>query len=271
VDYLEPREIGKQGGSAGAYTRLRDQIISCRLAPGARVTEALLAAEFGLGKTPVREALLRLRNDGLVQVMPRHGYRITTITLRDVQEICALRLILEAAAARLAAGRMDADELWRLDQQCQLEVMPGDHEGIAALLRANTGFHLAIARASANRHLAAITETILARMERLFHLTLTMQQRSDEISHDHRDLIEALIAGDGEEASRLMTVRLQASQRKVTAALLSSPQLLSVNIAPLPLDGGATRPELTLVPPDGEPGGHPIDIGAALSRLDYTT
>jgi DNA-binding GntR family transcriptional regulator len=263
----EPRAIGKPGSSAGAYMRLRDHIISCRLAPGARVTEALLASEFGLGKTPVREALLRLQNDGLVQVMPRHGYRITAITLRDVQEICALRMILESAAARLAAGRVDADELWHLDQLCQREVMPGDHDGIASLLRANTGFHLAIVRAAANRHLAAITETILARLERLVHLTLTMQQRSDEISHDHRDLIEALIAGDGEEASRLMTIRLQASQRKVTAALLSSPELLSVNIAPQPLDGGTARPDLTLVPLDGE---QVIDVGAALDTLDYT-
>lgn len=252
MEYPEEQGIGKLGGSAGAYTRLRDQIISCRLAPGARVTEALLAAEFGLGKTPVREALLRLQNDGLVRVVPRHGYHITAITLRDVQEICALRIILEPAGARLAAGRVDADELWRLDQLCQFEVAPGDHEGIAALLRANTGFHLAIARASANRHLAAITETILARMERLFHLTLTMQQRSDQISHDHRDLIEALIAGDGEEASRRMAARLHASQRKVTAALLSSPELLSVNIAPQAPDGGTSRPDLALAAYDGD-------------------
>lgn len=220
----------RRGDSGVAYGVIKEQIIRCQLAPGTRVTEARLAAELHMGKTPVREALQRLTNEGLVQVMPRHGYQVTPITLRDVQDIFGLRLILEAASARLAAGHVDAEHLRRLDLLCQAGYIPGDRESEAAFLRANTELHATVARATGNRQLAEVMVAILSRMERLFHLGLALRNRTEEMAHEHRDLVEALIVGDGDEAYRIMTEQMRASQRMVTAALLSSPQLLAVNV-----------------------------------------
>ena len=70
-----------------AYAALRDRIVDCRLAPGLRVTEKQLAAELGVGHTPVRQALARLDNDGLVKTLPRRGYQITPLTIESVNEL----------------------------------------------------------------------------------------------------------------------------------------------------------------------------------------
>ena len=98
-----------------AYTELRRRIIRCELEPGERITEAQLASVTGIGKTPVREALTRLVQDGLVRSIPGHGYEVTPITLGDVQDLYNFRLIIEPAAAQLAAGHVNATDLRRLD------------------------------------------------------------------------------------------------------------------------------------------------------------
>ena len=90
-----------------AYVILKGRILRCEIAPGERLTEARLVRELGLGKTPIREALVRLIHDRLVRNMPRHGYEVTPITLADVEDLFRLRLILEPAAMGLAAGRID--------------------------------------------------------------------------------------------------------------------------------------------------------------------
>lgn len=161
---LDPERRGNRH-SGTAYEQIKEQIIRCQLALGARVTEAHLAAALGMGKAPVREALQRLHNDGLVQVIPRHDYQAAPITLRDVHDIFALRLILESASARLAAGHVDAAQLRRLDQLYQASYTPGDRESEATFLRANTELHATVARATGNRQLADIMVTMLSRMD----------------------------------------------------------------------------------------------------------
>jgi DNA-binding GntR family transcriptional regulator len=104
---------GETGGSLAdeAYARIRRRIVGCDLAPGEQVTEGQLVETHGIGKTPVREALQRLAQEGLVQPIRRHGYRVAPITLRDVRDLFGLRLIIEPAAAELAVGRIDVAQL----------------------------------------------------------------------------------------------------------------------------------------------------------------
>jgi len=86
-----------------AYERIKHDIICCIIAPGTEISEAQLCAQYKLGKAPVRMALSRLAHDGLVRAIPRRGYMVTAITLKDIQDIFELRLMLEPAAARMAA------------------------------------------------------------------------------------------------------------------------------------------------------------------------
>src|SRR5262245_53345201 len=94
-----------------AYDRIKEDIVVCRLRPGAEVTEAGLAQHYELGLAPIRAALSRLSQEGLVNVIPRRGYVITPITIQTVKEVFDLRLLLEPAAARAAAGRVNGDLL----------------------------------------------------------------------------------------------------------------------------------------------------------------
>jgi DNA-binding GntR family transcriptional regulator len=216
-----------------AYAALRRRIIHCELEPGERITEAQLASETRIGKTPVREALTRLIQDGLVRSMPGHGYEVTPITLGDVQDLYNFRLIIEPAAAQLAAGHVSATDLRRLDELCAARFSTADKESQSRYLQANYLFHTTIADASGNRRLAGAVRRALEESERLFHLSSALKKSGDDIAHEHTELVDALIAGDGETARKLTLAHLTASQRRVLDALLASPSLLAVNILPL--------------------------------------
>jgi DNA-binding GntR family transcriptional regulator len=216
-----------------AYAALRRRIIQCELEPGERITEAQLASETAIGKTPVREALTRLIQEGLVRSIPGHGYEVTPITLGDVQDLFNFRLIVEPAAAQLAAGHVNATDLRRLDDLCAARFSTVEMESESHFLQANYLFHTTIADASGNRRLAEAVRRALEESERLFHLSNVLRNRSDEVAHEHKDLVDALIAGDGELARKLTLIHITASQRLVLDALLTSPSLLTVNIFPL--------------------------------------
>jgi DNA-binding GntR family transcriptional regulator len=214
-----------------AYVQLKRKIIRCDLPPDLLVTESQLVRESGLGKTPVREALARLVQEGLVRNIPRHGYEIAPITLGDVEELFGLRLIIEPAAAELAAGRVDAAHLRQLDEICAASCQPdGGSESFDRHLKANRELHVSIARASGNRRLAEVMERLLDESERMLHLSLLFRNRRAEILHEHRQLVDALIAGDAETARRVSIEQIVAAQRNVTDALLSSPSILSAHV-----------------------------------------
>lgn len=216
-----------------AYAELRHRIIQCELEPGERITESQLAAETGIGKTPVREALTRLIQEGLVRSIPGHGYEVTPITLRDVQDLFNFRIIIEPAAAQLAAGHVSATDLRRLDDLCMARFSTRDKESESEYLQANYLFHTTIADASGNHRLADAIRRALEESERLFHLSSVLQQSSDDVAHEHTELIDALIIGDGETARKLTLAHITASQRRVFDALLTSSSLLTINIFPL--------------------------------------
>jgi DNA-binding GntR family transcriptional regulator len=217
-----------------AYAALRHRLIQGELAPGERMTESQLASEIGVGRTPVREALTRLVQEGLVRSLRGHGYEVTPITLGDVQDLFNFRLIVEPAAAQLAAGHVSGTDLRRLDELCAARFSTiDDEEGESQYLQANYQFHTTIADASGNRRLAEAVRRALDESERLCHLGNVLRNRGEEVAHEHKELVDALIAGDGETARKLTVAHITASQRLVLGALLTSPAVLAVNIHPL--------------------------------------
>jgi DNA-binding GntR family transcriptional regulator len=214
-----------------AYRAIKQDILVCALAPGADVTERELGARYGLGKAPLREALIRLTHEGLLQAIPRSGYRITPVTIQDVQDIFALRLLLEPAAARQAAGRIDAALLRELNELCRAGYKPGDRASESRFLRANRQFHVAIADASGNRRLARLLGQLLEETERLFHLGLAVRDRTEEMKHEHEDLLAALVRGDGGAAEQAAIAQIDAARTMVMDGILSAPWLKQTPIA----------------------------------------
>lgn len=215
-----------------AYGRIRKDIIRCALPPAAAITESRLAGRYRLGKAPIRAALARLAHEGLVHAVPRRGYQVARVTIRDLQSVFQMRRILEPAAARLAAGRVDTARLRRLDALCQAGYTPRDRASEDTFLRANRELHVTIARASGNDRLASAVEQLLEEMERVLHVGLAIRDRTIEMQHEHRALVDALAAGDGAAAERIAGEQIDAAYRMVLDGALSSPGLLDADLVP---------------------------------------
>jgi DNA-binding GntR family transcriptional regulator len=213
-----------------AYDLIKRAIIRCDLEPGQPVTEEQLAEKFGLSRATVRPALKRLYQEQLVQTITRQRYVVPAITLKDAQDLFDLRLLLEPAAAKRAAGRVDAVQLRRLDELCRARYKPGHRESAETFLRANTEFHVTVARASGNALMAEVIRNLLDREERLNHLAHMLNDRNADAYHEHHDLVEALIAGDGVRAEAVMAAGIASARAFVVQALLSSPSIQSVNV-----------------------------------------
>lgn len=214
-----------------AYELIKRDIIHCRLEPGSQVTEEQLAERYDVGRAAVRSALKRLYQEKLVQLVNRRGYVVTPITLKYVNEIFQMRLLLEPAAARLAAGQVDGELLHRLDELCKVQYEPGDQESAEVFLSANTEFHLAVAMATQNELLYHTLASLYDKVERIHHLGHILRDRNEEAYHEHHDLVEALVNGDGERAEQVMIDQIEAAKKFVIDVMISSPRLQSVNIA----------------------------------------
>lgn len=220
-----PTAAGPKGTQAQrAYDALRRRIIRCELAPGRTFTEASVAEELGIGRTPVREALARLARDGFVVVAPRAGCRVAAITLGDVMELFELREPLEAKAAELAATRIDEAGLAELQRLTDVPFVEdaGDEAGLADFLGANTAFHAALAGFAGNGRLAATLDGIADQLERLHWLGVPTSPRVNDLLGEHHEMIAALAARDGERAAALAVRHCRTSRQVVVDAVLES-------------------------------------------------
>ncbi len=213
-----------------AYERIKHDIICCEFAPGTEVSEAQLCVQYKLSKAPVRMALSRLAHDGLVRAIPRRGYMVAPVTLRDIQDVFQLRLLLEPHAARLAAGHVDAKRLRMLDEICQAGYQAKEPKSIARFLEANKSFHVTIAQATGNARLAHAIAQLLDEMTRLLHLGLGFRNRTQEMQHEHRTLVRALVRGDGVTAERICKEQIEAARDMVMRAILSSNAVMGMAI-----------------------------------------
>ncbi len=217
-----------------AYERIRHDIITCAIAPGTEISEPQLCAHYRLGKAPVRMALNRLAHDGLLRAIPRRGYRVTPVTLKDIHDVFELRLMLEPAAAHMAAGKVDAQRLRVLDEACRPGYQPNDSKSITRFLEANKAFHVAIAQATGNGRLAAMVAQLLDQMTRLLHLGLGLRNQSHEMQHAHRALVKALSRGDGETAERISREQIDAVRGMVLSAIMTSSAVMNLAITTEP-------------------------------------
>jgi DNA-binding GntR family transcriptional regulator len=202
-----------------AVAELRRDILTVRLAPGETVSETAVAQHLELGKAPVRAALARLAEEGLVTAVPRRGWMVSLVTIRDIHEVFDLRLMLEPEAARRAAGRVDHAMLARLDAVCAEGYDCDDEDSAMCFLEANKAFHVAIAELSGNARLARQLARLLDESTRMLILGLRSRDRTVEMAHEHHVLVEALALGRTEEAARIMHEQVSASRQMVLAAL----------------------------------------------------
>lgn len=207
-----------------AYTTLKRDIISCKLRPGDIVVESELAIAYGMSKTPIREALNLLRNEGFVQVLARRGTLIKPIDVQDVQHTFFLRMLLEPEAAALAATRASGDQLKRLTELSAPALLErGGTLSQADRLLRNRLFHVALAEASGIPRLIAIVGSLHEEVER-FYNSERLRASGDPTGEHHHTILEAVVTGDAERARSLMTESIKASRQHLIELLLEDPR-----------------------------------------------
>ena len=184
-------EAPSQRQSDQAFGAIKSEIILCRLAPGARFSEAELSDRYKFARAATRAALMRLAEVRLVQPLPRHGFVVTPITIASVRELFELRLIAEPQAAVLAVGKIDATKLRELNRSPQ---NAGSDPEQLAFVESNRAFHRAIAAATGNSRLFNLLESLADEMQRLVHLGLFGPGGSEAERRNADAQHEALIA-----------------------------------------------------------------------------
>ncbi len=212
-----------------AYNRLHREILTCVLVPGQVVSERELARRFEISKTPIREALVQTCHDGLMQRLPGRGYMVAPITIRDIQELFDLRLILELTAAERAAKNPKPALLEKLKEMSDVSYDLDDPESHILFLKTNRTFHLTLAEATGNRRLEEMLEELLNQMERLFHLGLRLRDSSQEMVKEHHEIVAALEDGDIDAARDVITRQIITSRDRILEAIMQG-EIQSVQV-----------------------------------------
>ncbi len=210
---------GSESMAERSYRTLRDRLIMMDIAPGDPINEAALAADLGMGRTPIREALKRLEVDHLVVSYPRRGTFATNVDITELAAISEMRMVLEPLASRKAAenrGGIHRAELERTMQAIQSLDPRGDRR---ELMEYDLEVHRLIYRATQNHHL----EETLVRLDnlatRIWCMVLSRLPDIHEHISEHATLIRLILEGDTLEASRLAAEHVVSFERTVRAVL----------------------------------------------------
>ncbi len=199
-----------------AYQTIREAIVSGRFAAGAVLREKVLAADIGVSRTPIREALRRLEAEGLIEGGRYKRARVAELSKDDIEEIFDLRAVLEAQSALKAAQRLTSDDIARLKQLATaMETVVAARDPRVAQLFAdlNNDFHNVILEASGGKRLKKMLAGIID-----MPVTLLRHYEDDLIEHleqscqHHVELIKAFEAGDGERAALQMRLHMLAAK-----------------------------------------------------------
>ena len=194
---LAPRALYQQ-----VAERLREQIFQRTLEPGSWIDEQKLAADYGISRTPLREALKVLAVDGLVTMKVRRGAYVTEMSVQDVTQVYHLLGLLESDAAAEVARHAGADQLAELQGlHAQLVAQTGQRE---AFFRSNEAFHLRLLALAGNRWREQIVTDLRKMMKLNRHHSLFRQGRIEESLAEHEQLMQALHQRQPERAAQLM-------------------------------------------------------------------
>lgn len=193
--------------------RLRQRIFSHELPPGTWIDEQALAVDYGISRTPLREALKVLASEGLVTLKPRRGCYVTEISEQDLDDIFPLMAMLEGRCAFEATRKARPEDIARLDAiHAELERFAQNNQ-IDRFFEANQEFHRQIQDVSGNRWLLQVIQDLRKVLKLTRMHSLTIEGRLQESLVEHRAIIAAIKAGDAEGAEAAMQAHLVAGRK----------------------------------------------------------
>ena len=209
----EPKKkaVSKAIATKDVYLTLREMILSFELYPGSRVTETELAELFQVSRTPIREALLRLENEGHLTIRPKQGCFIKQININELSEYYSVRTALEKAAIEDACHHMPKDELERLLKLWDPSKQPKKLSA-SAMEAKDESFHLALALGGGNSTLVKYLQDVNNHIRIIRRVDFQDPERIQRTYHEHYEIIQALMDRELAKARTLMTQHIQRSQ-----------------------------------------------------------
>ena len=205
-----------------AYDRLHDGIINAGLKPGEPLSETRISKALGISRTPVREALQQLEKEGLVQVIPGRAVTVAAPSMQEVLDTLHVRELLEPEVARLAAEALSAEKriaLQALTEEMERKAVTGDRSGWS---KADIQWHEILSGSCPNRLLG---ELVLQARNRMYHKGadehVTDQYLIDG-TKEHRDVVDAILAGDGDLAEQLTRHHIRSVRENMFRRLFRS-------------------------------------------------
>lgn len=182
------------------FERVREDILNGKYANGDKIVEAKLADELGVSRTPVREALKQLELDGLVESLPNRGVVVKGITTQDIDDIYAIRLAIEAIAAKWAVERMEDDEVEQLKEIYDLMEFYTFKEDVEKTFELNTKFHETMYRGTKSRYLEHVLKDFQLFIKSTRSESLKSEGRIDRALKEHKHIVDAFKERNADKA-----------------------------------------------------------------------
>jgi DNA-binding GntR family transcriptional regulator len=215
-------EMRKRRTAVDSYGVIKDMILTGQLKPGNRLSDQDLAVVLGVSRTPVRHALSRLAQDGLLEEGRGKGYRVADLDAKQVADLYALREVLEAHAIRLAVERATSSDLQEFKEVlATLEKLSEDPSKRGEEIRVGLKIHEIIARASGDAFLHETLVRLLNRMHFFIWMdTLNEDPQAAELTrHEHSDLLELIRSEKPDEAEALIRVHIRTAKQAILKIL----------------------------------------------------
>lgn len=225
-------------GAAFVYDRLREEILSLEMKPGAPLDEVGLARRFRLSRSPVREAIIRLASDGLVTMFPNRSSIVAPLDLRLIPcHLDALEL-MQRATTRLAARNRTEQDLARIEAAAARFAAAVTERRLPEMINANYDYHMAIAEAGANPYFTALYGRLLDEGRRMLHMHFSFAAENrarglETLLAEHAAITAAIRAGDLDLAEDLAFRHSVAFRRRFTSYLEQSSATAEISLSPV--------------------------------------
>lgn len=204
------------------YKKLKADIVACDLPPGTSFSESDLARRYRVSRTPVREACRRLHDEGLIDIVAFRGYTVAPLTIAEFHNLQELQLILDSAAARLAALRANPDHLAQLEQFAKYEYKVGVKTSYYQFLENNRALHVGIAESTGNHELVRLVAGVHTKLLRYFYLGLSLDSYGSQLVTEHMSIMEAIRAHDEEKAGCRTSEHIRNTMHRSAKLLVSA-------------------------------------------------
>ena len=199
------------------YEQLKRDVSEFKLVPGDRFTETEISERLGVSRTPVRQALFKLQQEGFVEVLFRSGWRVLPFDFKRFEELYDLRMVLETAAVQQLCGddlRVDRDRLGKL---AAIWLVPAAQRSadMAGVARLDEAFHCSLVEAAGNAEMARVHADVTSRIRIIRRLDFTRQLRVDATYDEHAKILKAITRKRSDQAALLLRAHIQASQAEV--------------------------------------------------------